>query len=131
MSRSWERRGQVEPLAAIAAVAAVAAGLALYAGALDEHRPDRRGRPVAEPTLAVVETGLTTAGVVDPARIGRVQRTSAPRGYLVNVSLSSGETAWRAGPVPPSSAERASQPVSVRVGPGTVRPGRLTVRVWR
>ncbi|WP_276271136.1 DUF7285 family protein [Haloarcula litorea] len=129
MSRS-SARAATEPLAALVAVAAVTTGLTLYAGVLDTAfgaGPDRRN--VAEPTADGIEQRLTTAGVVHPARV-RESLAAVPAGYEGNVTIS-GPGRWSAGPEPPAGAATERRPVSVAIGPATVRRGTLAVRVWR
>ena len=129
MSRS-SARAATEPLAALVAVFAVSAGLALYAGALDDSLADVVGdRDVAAPTADAVEQRLTSGGVVDPTRVNGSIR-AIPPGYEGNVTLSA-ERRWSAGPTPPARADSDSRTVSVALGPATVRRGRLRVAVWR
>ena len=109
MSRWSGRRGQVEPLAAIAAVFLVGAGLTLYAGVLEERLAGDDERAVADAALGTVERAVTDEGVVEPRRLGRI-RSVGPAGYELNVTL--------------------EERVSVHTGTGRVRPGRLVVRVW-
>jgi hypothetical protein len=129
MSRSSARRGQVEPVAAIVAVFALGVGLTVYAGAVDDALPGTEPRNVAQPTLSAVEDAVERAGVVRPDRLSRVGSV-VPAGRRLNVTLTAGERAWSHGDPAPDSAQRASTRVSVELGPGRVRPGRLTVRVW-
>lgn len=128
MSRSSERRGTIEPLAALAAVFAVCAAIGLYAVALGGvvTTPDRN---VAEPTLTAVHDELNRGGVAYPARLSRVHRAT-PRGHRLNVTLVAGGEQWAFGPTAPSPASTADRPVSVRLGPGRIKPGRLVVEVW-
>ncbi|MFB6083113.1 MAG: hypothetical protein ABEJ94_02585 [Halorientalis sp.] len=129
MSRSSARRGQVEPLAAIVAVFALGVGLTIYAGAVGDALPDTEPRNVARPALSAVEDAVESAGVVRPERLSRVG-SAAPAGRRLNVTLTAGGRRWSRGPSPPDSARTASTGVSVALGSGRVRPGRLTVRVW-
>jgi len=131
MSRSSDR-ATTEPLAALVAVFAVGVGLALYAGVLDDAFDTlNRDRNVAAPTADTVEQRLSSAGVVDPARID-VALDAIPAGYhgSVTVTVSDGGR-WNAGPTAPAGVDTDTRTVSVRVAPGTVRRGRLRVRVWR
>ena len=130
MSRWSACRGQVEPLAAIVAVFAVGAGLTVYAGALDDTLPGGNRQNVAGSTLDRLESSLTDGGMVDPGRLAG-SRAKAPDGYRLNATLATTDARWHAGPDPPATARTATEQVSVRVAPGRVRPGRLTVRVWR
>lgn len=126
MGRS-SARGYVEPLAAIAAVFAVAAGLALYAGAVDRAlAPDDRS--VAEPVLQELLQDARIDGVVTPSRLASA---TPPTGWTANVTLATPDGRLTRGPIPPESADRARRQVAVRLGPGTIRPGTLTVVAWR
>ncbi|MFC7019963.1 MULTISPECIES: DUF7285 family protein [Haloarcula] len=129
MSRS-SARGAVEPTAALVAVTAVALGLSLYAGVLDEAVADATGtRNRAAATADAVERHLAPAGIVSPGRLASV-REAIPSGYEGNVTLESAQR-WAVGPTPPPAADTATRVVSVRLGAGVIRRGRLTVRVWR
>lgn len=120
-------RGQVEPLAALAALFAVSVGLSTYALVLtDAGTPTDRTR--AEPTLEAVHDAVTVNGVVNPARL-EYALDQRPLGTRVNVSLATAERQWAVGP-PSGRGERAARRVSVRFGPGRVRVGRLRVVVW-
>ena len=123
------RRGQTEPFAALAAVAVVALALALWAGAFEAALPDPVDRNLAEPTADRVERALTVAGVVRPARMGRLDGT-APEGYRLNVTLAEGDDRWSFGPPTPPTADTATRRVGVYHEPGSVSPGRVEVRVW-
>jgi hypothetical protein len=130
MSRWAGRRGQIEPLAAIAAVFLVGAGLAVYAGVLDDVAFGADDdRAVADTTLDTVARAVECGGVVDPNRFG-VVRERGPAGYRLNATLETAERRWHVGPKATASATNASERVSVQVGAGRVRPGRLVVRVW-
>lgn len=131
MSRWSGRRGQIEPVAAIAAVFLVGAGLAVYAGVLGDvalHSRDDQ-QAVAATTLETVDRTVERSGVIDPDRFDAV-RTVGPAGYTVNVTLETADERWHVGPPPVASATNASERVSVHVDEGRVRPGRLVVRVW-
>jgi hypothetical protein len=130
MSRS-SGRGQVEPLPALVAVGAVCLGLSLYAGALDSQFPAPRG-PDPRGALDAVHDHAAADGVVDPDALASAP---APEGRRLNVTLMAGERRWAVGPAPPGAspprgAGRAARRVSVRFGPGDVRPGRMRVVVW-
>lgn len=121
-------RGYVEPIAALAAVFAVAVGLSVYVGSLQGAiTPAQTDGPVAESVLEDVVTTAETTSVVDPATVGNA---TPPAGWDANVTLSTRAGRWQGGPAPPAGAERATRRVSVRLEPGTVRPGRLTVEAW-
>lgn len=149
--------GQVEPTAALVALFAVCVGLSLYAGVLLDSLPGESERDVASTALDVVHDRVSTGGVVDPGSIGRATRV-APAGYRLNATLGVGNRRWHVGPTPPEDVseahtnarsnvdtnavadakpiadtrtDAATRPVSVRLEPGSVRPGRLTVVVWQ
>lgn len=128
MLRWSARRGQIEPLAAIAAVFAVVVALSMYAGALDDALTDSDRRDVSRSTVESVASELERHGVVDPARLDAL--SSGPDGYRLNVTLLADDRQWAVGPTPPETAQQATERVSVRLRPTTVRPGRLLVRVW-
>lgn len=129
MSSSWGR-AQVEPLAALAAVFAVGVGLAMYAGALDTTLPlltaDRDVAPTAADRLTSV---AATSGAVEPPLTGPVEE-ARPTGYELNATLTTAAGTWTGGPPRPPEPECERRAVSVRVGPGRVRPGRLEVCAW-
>ena len=123
-------RAATEPLAALVAVFAVTAGLALYAGTLDDTLAEVGGdRDLATPAADAVERRITTGGVVDPERVGN-SLSAIPSGYEGRVTVRA-EREWSAGPTPPAGADTDNRTVSVALGPATVRRGRLTVAVWR
>lgn len=136
MSRSSDRapatrrptRAQVEPLAALVAVFAVGVALAAYAGVLDDALPTP-DRNLAEPTVDRAARAAGPAGVANPESLAAGLR-AAPDGYAVNLTLSTAGRTWRAGPTPPARADAADLAVSVRIGPGRLRPGRLRAEVW-
>lgn len=120
-------RGYVEPIAALAAVFALGVGLTLYAGTLADAGAGN-DRQVARTVLDSLTREAETLAVLRPARL----RTAAvPTGWSANLTLVSPAGRWTRGEVPPPDADRASERVAVRLGPGTVRPGRLRVAVWR
>jgi hypothetical protein len=123
-------RGQVEPLAALAAVLAVTAALTLYAGTLANAVSTTSDRAIAETTLQRVTATLESAGVIDPSRL-RVGHTTVPDGWDANLTLRANGTEWTRGPTPPSNADRATSHVSVRLSPMTIQRGELRVVVWQ
>ena len=129
MSRS-SGRGQVEPLAALAAVLAVTAGLTIYAGTLTDAVPTRTGKNTAETSLSRVTASLESAGVVDTTRLDE-GLAAVPTGWHGNLTLRAGGKQWMRGPVPPTDADRATTRVSVRTAPMEVRSGELRLVVWR
>lgn len=120
-------RGYVEPLAAIVAVFAVALGLGVYAGAVDDALGASE-RPVAEPVLEDLLREARTDGVVHPDRLAAA---TPPPGWRANVTLATPEGHVTRGPTPPASADQASRQVAVRLGPRSIRPGKLAVVAWR
>jgi hypothetical protein len=123
-------RGQVEPLAALAAVFAVAAALSIYAGVIADFPGTESEREIGETVLDGVAEEITTAGVTHVLTTLNVS-TVVPDGWQANATLQTGQMIRRVGPEPPASAQRASRRVAVRIGPGTVRPGKLQVAVWQ
>ncbi|MFC3478374.1 DUF7285 family protein [Halobacterium litoreum] len=131
MSRSSARRAQVEPVPALAAVLAVCLALGAYASARGTALPGiGHGAPtdavLADASDAVTEPGSAVASPADLTTEG-----VAPEGFRVAVTLTAGDREWTAGPEPPDSAASESGRVPVRVAPGRVRPGHLTVAVWQ
>jgi hypothetical protein len=128
MRRSSGRRGQVEPIAALAAVVVLGMALSTYAVAFEASIPNAdHERDRARPALRQATATLRVDGVVDP---GRVPRAAAGLPASANVTLRAVGEEWHAGPVPPADAHVASRPVPVRIAPGRVRPGRVRVEVW-
>lgn len=138
MARTWRpadgrpgptrERAQTEPLAAIAALLAVGIGLALFAGA-SADAPSGPDRSVAEPALERAGDVLLRDGVVDPGGLPD-PASIAPAGHDARLTVLVDGRSYAVGPAPPAGAGRASRPVTVRVGPGDQRPGRLVVEVW-
>ena len=123
------RRGQTEPLAALVALFAVCAGVNLYATVLGGSVPVA-DRDLSDPTLERICDTASRAGAVSPELLSTAV-DAGPDGRRVNATLSAGSRQWSAGPTPPERADRTSRTVSVRLGPGRIAPGRLSVRVWR
>jgi hypothetical protein len=129
MRRSSDR-GQVEPLAALAAVLAVSAGLVVYAETLDDTVP---GQPDDETPTAILDSvhrSLQSTGVSTPGRLDAAMAT-VPEEWQANVTLTAGGERWQRGPSPPESADRVTRRVSVRLAPQRIEPGQLRVVVWR
>jgi len=120
-------RGYVEPVAAIAAVFAVAAGLTIYVGSLGDTL-DTDDRSVAATVLEDLRSQGAALGVVEPTHLAAA---TVPPGWHANVTLATMAGRWSRGPKPPATADGATTEVAVRLGPGEVRPGRLTVEAWR
>ncbi|WP_302080970.1 DUF7285 family protein [Salinibaculum rarum] len=123
-------RGQVEPLAALAAVLAVSAGFVVYADTFEETTPEEPDDQTPSAIVDAVQRSLQSAGVASPARLDAAT-TAVPSGWEANVTLAADGTRWQRGPAPPASADRVSRRVSVRVAPRRIQPGQLRVVVWR
>lgn len=129
MSRwSATDRGAVEPLAALAGVLVVGLLLSTYAVGVERTLPTERDRDLATSTLAAADDRVTRNGLARPDRLDA--EGLAPSGYRVRVVLRAAGSKWADGDDPPADAATATRQVSVRVGPGRVRPGRLRVEVW-
>ncbi|WP_058994517.1 hypothetical protein [Haloarcula sp. CBA1127] len=125
-------RGTTEPVAALVAVFAVTLGVSLYAGVLDDaFGTVDDDRNIATPTADAVEQRLSSTGVVQPDGLDNALN-AVPANYHGNATITAttGER-WSGGREPPSNANTETRTVSVQVGPGAVRRGTLTVRVWR
>ncbi len=123
-------RGQFEAVVALVAVLAVSAGLVAYAGTLSTALPGDPERATAETALDRVHRTLRVAGVAQPDRLDRTPEV-APQGWRMNVTLRTREGRWTQGPDPPGEGLQSQRRISVRVAPGALRPGRLTVVLWR
>lgn len=123
-------RGQVEPLAALAAVLAVSTGLVLYAGTLGDAVPGEPDDETPAEILDSVHRSLQTTGVSSPTKLNAAM-AAVPEGWQANVTLAAGGERWRRGPTPPESADRETRRVSVRLAPQRIEPGQLRVVVWR
>jgi hypothetical protein len=121
----------VEPVAAVVAVLALCLALAAYGAVSAGVLPDTAKSAPVDQVLDDAVDAATTPGsvVVSPTRL---TGTVAPTGYEASLRLAAGEHSWRAGASDsPPEAASASRQVPVRVDPGQVRPGRLTVAVWQ
>ena len=149
---STHKRGQTEPIAALVAVSVIALALSLYGlvalGVLNQSTD----RDVAEPTLNNVWEDIRSSGVYDGTGslsdiTGEDADVVLPEGYNVYVNItrlnnegqievvdtqtilwqeSDGQTDIS----PPEWAHEATRPIPIRVTPGEVRTGTLTVEVW-
>lgn len=128
MSLSWERRGQVEPLAALAAVAALGLVLALYAGVLETTTPTPEPE-VEDAALLRTVGALRTGAILDPEAVGRAA-AAAPRGYRLRVTVRAANRTWSGGPEPPGDTVSAARVAPVRISRGTAVSGRVRVEVW-
>ena len=126
MQHSSARRGQVEPLAALAAVFVIGLALTATAGTFAAAIP-ATDRDIADPAMQHVLATARTGSVLHPTRLSAV---SAPAGYRLNVTVVVGDRRWQAGPTPPDAAASETRTVPVRTGPNQVRPGRVRVEVW-
>lgn len=141
-------RAQSEPLAALLSVAAVCFVFSLHVGVLSEVTAELgQDRDIAGPTADAVWQKLRTDGAIEAETdiSSTVARPSLPEGYAVAVRVTTVRDDGRVREVgdaafdttgeattlsPPANAETISRPVAVRIRPGDVRPGRLTVEVW-
>lgn len=127
---SWSRRGQVEPLAALAAVFAVGVGVSLYVGALEATIPDlTTDHRVAAVALDRFLAESSSFGSVRPP-VEDAASSARPTGRRLNATLRADGTEWTGGPARPTSADCVARRVSVAVEPGRIRPGRLEVCTW-
>lgn len=129
MRRSSARRAQLDPIPALVAVVVVGLGMSLYAGVLTEFIPTQQPKN-PEPTLQHLLSQVQTDGVVEPENVGRLERVGPP-GYDTNVTLETADEQWTRGPPLSASAPTARERVSIRVAPGHIQPGWLTVRVHK
>jgi len=129
VSRSSARRGQTEPLAALAAVLVLGLALGTYADALAAAEPTQSEPATAEATLQRATDAVTADGAALPGRLGDASAV-APDGYRLNVTLAADDRRWSAGPTPPAGAPDADRRTPVRTGRWSVSPGRLRVVVW-
>lgn len=129
MSRSSARRGQVEPLAALAAVLVLGIALAVYADALAAVEPASSETGSADAALQSVHDAVSDDGAALPGQVPGAT-AAGPPGYDVNVTLTADGRRWAAGSTPPGNAADAGRRAAVRLDRWTVRPGRLRVVVW-
>jgi hypothetical protein len=129
MSRWSARRGQTEPLAALAAVLVLGLALGLYADVLAAVEPPQSRSPTAGASLQRVHDAVTDDGVAVPGRLDHATGV-APPGHDLNATLSAAGNTWTVGPVPPQDAPSASRQTPVRVDRWTAAAGHLRVVVW-
>jgi hypothetical protein len=124
-------RGQVEPLAALAAVFALTVGLGLYTGALHAAVPTPADDDLAPTALdAVAGTASDPTGVIDPERLPSAL-AAGPDRHRTNATLVAAGRQWAVGPPAPNDAsDRARRRVAVDVGANRTAVGRLRVVVW-
>lgn len=127
-TRGRDGRAQVEPTAAIAAGLVVGLALAAVGGAFARAQPAPTDPNDAELTIERVHEAVSEAGAVLPRRLSTDE---CPASHGCNVSLSVGRQRWAVGDDPGATPATASRHVSVAVGPGRRRVGRLRVVVWR
>ena len=131
MRHSSGRRGQVEPLAAIVAVATVGVAIGLYAGVLDGVVEPDDERDTDAIAVDRVLDRAEAIGVLEPERLDRALG-ALPPGWRANATLSVDGRRITVGPAPSDGETMtASRRVAVRTAPGVVRPGRLSITVWR
>jgi hypothetical protein len=106
----------------------VCLSLGVYAVAFGNAIP-AADRNLAEPTLERVDEELSTGGTLVPTRRDDALAVG-PTGYSINLTIVTEDRRWIAGPPVPESADRATRPTSVRIGPDRVRAGTLRVAVW-
>lgn len=143
-----QNRGQTEPLAALVSVAVVCLALGLYVGVFGDRLPEvGTDRDLSAPTMEAVWEDVRTDGTVERRTDLRtaIDQKSLPEGHAVSITVTTidedgrlertGRISFdpRGEPTsvePPERADRVTRPVAVRLEPGDVRPGRLTVEVW-
>lgn len=143
-------RGQSEPLAALISVAAVCLAVSVYAGVVTDVVPNvGSDRSVAEPATDRIWQEISTDGIYDRETdvAATLSESSLPQGYHTAVELTvvtddgslstvgsvrfDDSDRLSAVEVPDSGVQTVERPVSVRLRSGDVRPGRLTVEVWK
>lgn len=132
MSRSSDRRAQTDPLVALVAILAVVAGSGLYMATfstLPTASPDRNW---AGPALERASATLTEGTIVDPSQLNQTLADSVvPSARAVRIVIESENRTWSTEPVT-SDGDRdiAARLVPIRIGPDSIRLGRLRVAVW-
>ncbi|QSG04901.1 putative pilin/flagellin [Halapricum desulfuricans] len=145
-------RGQTEPIAALFAVVLVAIAITTYGGVLVELLPGQSDRA---PTVATEERvwdelggdGVYDAGTLsDPS--SAIDHSVLPRGFSVSVDVTyrtddgrksdgrvvytpDGNTDEYGSGEIPERADVITRPIPVRIAPGVVESGRLSVAVWK
>jgi hypothetical protein len=131
MSRSSARKAQVEPVAALVAVAVLGLAVGAYATVRADVLPGAERDAPANAVLAETVDAATTSGAVAVSPSTLEVDSVAPAGYEVSVTITAGDSEWTRGAEhPPPDAASDSRRVPVRVAPGQIRPGRVTVVVW-
>ncbi len=129
MRRSSDR-GQVEPLAVLAALLAISAALVVYAGALGDAVPEKPDSKTPQMIHDRIQQNISSTGVVHPGRLG-ASLERVPSSWSANATLVTEHNRWTSGPDPPGDAERVRSRVSVALGPDRIQPGQFRVVVWR
>lgn len=129
MPLSSVRRAQTEPLAALAAVAVLGFALSIAVMTFADA-PVSDERNVAKPAMARVLAVVRPGAVLLPGRLEEATDVAPARHHLA-VTVWAGNRTWAVGPDPPPSADAVTRAVPVRTGPDRVRPGRISVEVWR
>jgi len=141
-------RGQTEPLAALVAIALVCTAITLYTGFYGEVvEAVGQDRALGDVTAERVRVAIGENGIYDSDDDlrTRIEASTIPQGATVDVTVTyigddgrmetAGAGTFDArGDVirtdPPASADRFERSVPIRVRPGDVMPGTLTVVVW-
>lgn len=131
MPRSSDRGG-VEPFAALAAVLAISAGITVYAHSVGQALPERADEERRTPRIALERAydRMQQAGIVHPPRLPSAT-DALPDRLQANVTLKTDGHSWSAGPTPPGGARVAKRSVGVRTAPGQIKPGTLSIELWR
>jgi len=141
-------RGQTEPLAALAAIALVCTAITLYTGLYGEVLDGvGQDRALGDVTAERVWEAIGTNGIYDSGDDlpSLIDASTIPHGASVQVTVTYVGDTGRIVPAgavtvdaqgdvvgtePPTTAEVCNRSVPVRVSPGDVQPGTLSVVVW-
>lgn len=131
MSHSSASRAQMAPLVVLVSVFVAVTAVTMYIGLVGDVRPTPQSRDLARPSLERAVAALSSGGIVRPEALEPAILTSVrPAGSRARLSIEAGDERWSEGPIPPKTADVAGRLVAVRVGPDTVRIGRLRVVIW-
>jgi hypothetical protein len=131
MSRSSARRAQVEPVAALVAVAVLGLAIGAYATVRADVLPGPESDAPSNAVLDETVDAATPSGAVAVNPRAFDVDSVAPDGYEVAVTITAGDSEWaRGAEQPPPDTTADTRRVPVRVAPGKIRPGRITVEVW-
>lgn len=151
VSRSSTRdRAQTEPIAGLLAVIFIALAFSFYTGVTADLLPGQSDRNVEEGLTETVWPQIETDGAYDNGTLNTVSvidRSTLPRAYYVYVNVTMlNSSGWvelnevvytpnpSTGPIsmdPPEKADLTSRPIPIRMAPGNIRTGRLTIAVWK